>query len=136
MDYAAVTFPVAAQLAQDRMAVPLAPAPRESADVTHRVAIGDAFSGRLVADVGYRPAPDPPRQGATATRRSRFWRQWTLTWPYHEQDWLLGRLVPRNRGAQAPRGRQAAWADRTNIYRAPYVTYSEALDAGAPGLTY
>lgn len=130
-------FPIAAPLPQDRTGMPLAPVPRESADVEHPTAIGFGVSERMVSAVGYRPAPDPPRQGATATRRARFWRSWTWTFTGHEQDALLGSsrrpVIPN---AQGPRGRQAPHQQRTNIYRAPFQTYSEAQDAGAPGLSY
>lgn len=131
------TFPIAAQLPGDRMAVRQSPAPRLAGDVVHRVATGVNVSERLVSASPYKPAPDPPRQGATASRRARFWRSFTLTWPFHEQEQLLGssrRTVDPT--ASSPRGRQAPWQERTNLYRAPYTTYSEAVDSAVPGITY
>lgn len=131
------TFPIAAELPGDRMGVRLSPVPRESEDVQHRVAVGVNVSERMVAAVVPKRAPDPPRQGDTPARRPRFWRSFTLTWPHHEQAALLGSSRPPVvMTAAAPRGRQLPWRRRSNLYRAPYTTYSEAQDAGAPGLTY
>lgn len=132
-------LPLAIPLDSDGV-MPTAPVPRLSADVEHPIATGDRFDLRLVSAGGSKRAPDPPRPGDTAVRRARFWRSFTLRDMSHEEEALgvvAGHgMIPVRRSV--PRGRLLPWQERTNIYRAPYQTYSELVGAeagvAAPGL--
>lgn len=128
-------FPIAAAAPELRADQPIAAVPRMPDDVVVPTSTGLLVSERMVADVTYRPAPDPPRSGETAARRPRFWRAFVLHWPFHERETLLGNSrVMTSPLAQVPQGEQLPWIERTNLYRAPYSTYSQAQDSGIPGL--